>query len=318
MAPGTAPNALQEATPKQKNDDVEAPGSRRNSRQQPAAPAPSASLDQLKSLRDRDEPLKDSKAEKKPVPQPLRPPTIAANENTPQSDGRIVEQPKIWAKSKSSGVAGKTGASGSLQNGTEAQQSQAIQGQTGAVIAGAPEVPASSPVPPPAPPPAAVGQATVPAATSATAAGTSKGTALNRKEANLSLVSGNAIDPTLLPSGMIASHEKSIWRFGEHGAIAHSSDGGKTWEAQQVAVTATLTSGSAPANNICWIAGAAGTLLRTTDGGKQWQLIITPIAGDLGGVLASDGKHATIWDARRQATYQTSNGGKTWEKQPEN
>ncbi len=85
-----------------------------------------------------------------------------------------------------------------------------------------------------------------------------------------------------------------------------------------MAVSATLTSGSAPAKNICWIAGAAGTLLRTTDGGKHWQLIITPIAGDLGGVLASDGKHATIWDARRQATYQTSNGGKTWEKKPEN
>jgi hypothetical protein len=315
VAPGTAPNALQEAAPKQKNDDVEAEGSRRQSRQQPAAPAPSALLDELKSLRDRSEPLKDSKAEKKPVPQPLRAPAIGANANNPPSGGHIAEQSKNLAKTKSSDAAGKTGASGSLQNGTEAQQSQSIQAQTGGVISGAPTAPA---VPPPAPTPAGAQRVTVQAATSETAAETSKGTALNRKEANLSLLSGNAIDPALLPSGMVASHEKSIWRFGEHGAIAHSGDGGKTWESQQVAVSATLTSGSAPAKNTCWIAGAAGTLLRTTDGGKHWQLIITPIAGDLGGVLASDGKHATIWDARRQATYQTSNGGKTWEKKPEN
>jgi photosystem II stability/assembly factor-like uncharacterized protein len=118
----------------------------------------------------------------------------------------------------------------------------------------------------------------------------------------------------MLPSGMVAANGKSIWRFGEHGAIVHSSDGGKAWKSQQVPVAATLTGGSAPAKNICWIAGAAGTLLRTTDGGKHWQVIITPIAGDLGGVLASDGKRATIWDVPRRATYHTSNGGKTWEK----
>ena len=117
---------------------------------------------------------------------------------------------------------------------------------------------------------------------------------------------------------VVASNGKSIWRFGEHGAIAHSNDAGKTWKSQEMPVTANLTSGSAPAKNICWIAGAAGTLLRTTDGGKHWQLIITPIAADLGGVLASDGKHATIWDVPRQATYWTSDGGKTWEKKAEN
>jgi hypothetical protein len=276
-------------------------------------------LDQLKSLRDRGEPPKDSKAGKKPVqpPLPLRAPRIGANANTPQSGGRIfaVEQSKDLAENKSSDSAAKAGVAGSLENGTEAQQSQSIQAQSGGVISGVPVASPSPPMPPS--PPAAAPQVTVQAATSETAAETSKVTALNKKEANLSLVSGNAVDPAL-PSGMVASHEKSIWRFGEHGAIAHSGDGGKTWESQQVAVTATLTSGSAPGRNICWIAGAAGTLLRTTDGGKHWQLIITPIAGDLGGVLAGDGKRATIWDARRQATYQTSNGGKTWQKKPEN
>jgi hypothetical protein len=317
-----APEGSPQVTPKQKNDDVEAEASRRLSRQQPAAPAPSALLDELKSLRERGRPSKDSKAKKKPV-QPLLPrsaPTIEANANTPQSGGRIfaVEQSKDLAKTRSSDAAAKAGVAGSLQKGAEAQQSQSTQAQTGAVTSGAPAVPASPPIPPPAPPPAATQQVTVQAATSETAAGTPEVTALNKKEANLSLVSGNTVEPALAPPDMVASHEKSIWRFGEHGAIAHSNDGGKTWESQEVVVTATLTSGSAPAKNICWIAGAAGTLLRTTDGGKHWQLIITPIAGDLGGVLANDGKHATIWDERRQATYQTSNGGKTWEKKLEN
>jgi photosystem II stability/assembly factor-like uncharacterized protein len=118
----------------------------------------------------------------------------------------------------------------------------------------------------------------------------------------------------LAPSDMTAQNGNSIWRFGEHGAIAHSSDGGKTWKPQVAAVAVTLTSGSAPAKNICWIAGADGTLLRTTDGGKHWQLIITPIAGDLGGVLAGDGKHASVWDVAHRETFQTSNAGKTWEK----
>ena len=139
--------------------------------------------------------------------------------------------------------------------------------------------------------------------------------ARKKKEADLPAMSRNELSILeLAPSGMTAQNGNSIWRFGEHGAIAHSGDGGKTWKPQVAAVAATLISGSAPAKNICWIAGAAGTLLRTTDGGKHWQLIITPIAGDLGGVLASDGKHAHIWDAAHRETFQTSNGGKTWEK----
>src|SRR5260370_41438213 len=97
-----------------------------------------------------------------------------------------------------------------------------------------------------------------------------------KKEANLPLMSRNVIDLALLPSGMVASNGKSIWRFGEHGAIAHSSDSGKTWKSQEVPVTGTLTSGSAPAKNICWIAGVAGTLPRTPHRRKQSPLITPP------------------------------------------
>jgi hypothetical protein len=306
--PQTAP----QATPKQKDDDLAA----RVSRQQTPKPAPGVLLDELESLRGKAEPPKDSKAEKKSAPSmKLATPTIGGNANTAPSGGRIpaVEQSKNLAKTKSGVAADKSDVAGSLQNERDAEQLQSIQAQTGAVATGAPAVPASSP--PPAAPQSASQQITVTAsAPQAATEAVEVTSAPKKKEANLPVMSRNVIDLALLPSGMVASNGKSIWRFGEHGAIAHSSDGGKTWKSQAVPVTGTLTSGSAPAKNICWIAGAAGTLLRTTDGGKHWQLIITPIAGDLGGVLASDGKHANIWDAAHRETFQTSNGGKTWEK----
>jgi anti-sigma factor RsiW len=314
--PQNAPRTPPQSTPKQKDDDLAA----KVSRQQAAGkPAPGVLLDELESLRGKAEPPKDSKAEKKSAP-PMKSgtPMIGGNANTAQSGGRIpaIEQSKNLAKAKSFDAADKSGVAGSPQNEHEAEQRQSLQAQASGAATGAPAVPASSPPPPPAPPPSASPQVTdtetAPLVTTETVEVTS---APKKKEADLPAMSRNVMSILgLAPSGMTAQNGNSIWRFGEHGAIAHSSDGGKTWKPQVTAVAATLISGSAPAKNICWISGAAGTLLRTTDGGKHWQLIITPIAGDLGGVLASDGKHANIWDAAHRETYQTSNGGKTWEK----
>jgi hypothetical protein len=314
--PQNAPRTPPQSTPKQKDDDLAA----KVSRQQAAGkPAPGVLLDELESLRGKAEPPKDLKAEKKSAPpMKLATPMIGGNANTAQSGGRIpaIEQSKNLAKTKSSDAADKSGVAGSLQNERDAEQRQSLQAQASGAATGAPAVPASSPPPPPAPPPSASQQVTVteaaPLVTTETVEVTS---APKKKEPDLPAMSRNVMSILgLAPSGMTAQNGNSIWRFGEHGAIAHSSDGGKTWKPQVAAVAATLISGSAPAKNICWISGAAGTLLRTTDGGKHWQLIITPIAGDLGGVLASDGKHANIWDAAHRETYQTSNGGKTWEK----
>jgi anti-sigma factor RsiW len=307
--PPAASETPPQSTPKQKDDDLAA---KVTGQQAAGKPAPGVLLDELESLRGKAEPPKDSKAEKESAP-PTKPATAITGGN---ANTAAVEQAKNLAKMKSSDAADKSGVASSLQNERDAEQRQSLQAQASGAATAAPAVPASSPPPPPAPPPSAAQQVTVTEADAPVTAETVEVTsAPKKKEADLPAMSRNVMSILgLAPSGMTAQNGNSIWRFGEHGAIAHSSDGGKTWKPQVAAIAATLISGSAPAKNICWIAGAAGTLLRTTDGGKHWQLIITPIAGDLGGVLASDGKHANIWDAAHRESYQTSNGGKTWEK----
>jgi hypothetical protein len=307
--PQKVPQTPPQAMPKQQDDGLA--GSRR---QAASNPAPSVLLDELEGLRGKAEPPKDAKAEKKSAPaMKLATPMIGGNANTAQSGGRIsaVEPSKNLAKGKSFDAADKSDAGAAFENGADAQQSQ-IQLQASGAATAAPAASPSSP----APPASASQQISVPAPAPQAATETVEvSSAHNKKEADLPVLPRNVMSILgLAPSDRTAQNGNSIWRFGEHGAIAHSGDGGKTWKPQAAAVAATLISGSAPAKNICWIAGRAGTLLRTTDGGKHWQLIITPIAGDLGGVLASDGKHANIWDAAHRETYQTSNGGKTWEK----
>ena len=308
-------NALQTPPPAAPKQDHDA----RASKQQTAQQSPGTLLDELKRSRSEAE-SKDAKEEKKSVPpSPVPAPMVGGNANAAQSAGRIsaLEEGRNRAKTKT-GVAGdKAAVAGAIEKERDAEQSQSYQGQASGAATGAPAVSPSSPALPP--PASSSEQVTVTAAAPESSNGTVEVSPLNKTVANLPVLSRNVSDlALLLPRMVVASNGKSIWRFGEHGAIAHSSDGGKTWKSQEMPVTANLTSGSAPAKNICWIAGATGTLLRTTDGGKRWQLIITPIAGDLGGVLASDGKRARIWDLPRQATYQTSDGGKTWQKKPEN
>jgi carboxypeptidase family protein len=104
----------------------------------------------------------------------------------------------------------------------------------------------------------------------------------------------------------------AVWKFGEAGQIFRSTNAGKDWTSAVSGVAVKLLAGSAPSAKICWVAGASGTLLRTTDGGKHWQRIAVPISGDLGGVRASDAKHASIWDAANRLSYETSDGGATW------
>jgi hypothetical protein len=107
-----------------------------------------------------------------------------------------------------------------------------------------------------------------------------------------------------------------FWRPGPAGLLEYSKDGGASWSRQTSGVLVDLLSGSAPSDKICWIVGRAGAVLLTTDGGDHWKAVIPPLAEDLGGVLATDALHATIWNLRNTKSFETADGGVTWKPVP--
>jgi Carboxypeptidase regulatory-like domain len=150
-------------------------------------------------------------------------------------------------------------------------------------------------------------QATVISSQAAEVAETRTAPAIGRNFRNTVLLSPG-LQTVASPDG------KAVWKFGDMGQIFHSMNAGKDWTSEASGVAVKLLAASAPSAKVCWIAGAAGTLLRTTNGGKHWQRIAVPIAGDIGGVHASDDRHASIWDAPNLASYETADGGKTWKQ----
>jgi Photosynthesis system II assembly factor YCF48 len=107
-----------------------------------------------------------------------------------------------------------------------------------------------------------------------------------------------------------------IWRAGRSGLIELSKDGGASWSRQTSGVLADLLTGSAPSDKVCWIVGRVGAILLTTDGGAHWTLISSPLSEDLGGIRATNERHATIWNARNTKNFETSDGGMTWKPVP--
>ena len=107
-----------------------------------------------------------------------------------------------------------------------------------------------------------------------------------------------------------------IWRAGRAGLVEFSRDGGASWSRQTTGVLADLLTGSAPSDKVCWIVGRVGAILLTTDGGAHWTLISSPLSEDLGGIRATDARHATIWTPRNTKSLETSDGGLTWKRVP--
>jgi hypothetical protein len=107
-----------------------------------------------------------------------------------------------------------------------------------------------------------------------------------------------------------------IWRAGRSGLIELSKDGGASWSRQTSGVLADLLTGSAPSDKVCWIVGRVGAIVLTTDRGAHWTLIPSPLSEDLGGIRATDERHATIWNARNTKNFETSDGGLTWKPVP--
>jgi hypothetical protein len=130
-------------------------------------------------------------------------------------------------------------------------------------------------------------------------------------------VNNEVADLTNSATGLILTPDNRVfWKLQSAGTVQLTTDGGKDWKSLETGANEDLTTGFAPSSNVCWIAGRSGTLLLTKDRGSHWSKINTPIAGDLGGVRAFDAKHASIWDAARHTSYETSDGGSTWKQAP--
>jgi photosystem II stability/assembly factor-like uncharacterized protein len=126
---------------------------------------------------------------------------------------------------------------------------------------------------------------------------------------------GESVEVNGADAGLILTPDNKVfWKLQPAGTLQLTTDSGKKWKSLDTGANANLTAGFAPSSRVCWIAGKAGTLLLTTDRGAHWTRINTPITGDLGGVHASDAKHATIWDAANHISYETSDGGATWKQ----
>jgi len=163
--------------------------------------------------------------------------------------------------------------------------------------------------PPPAPPPPSAGAAGV-----QVAGALAENEVITRAEVSKQAMYNKAVSKVGLDIRIAAPGGKKIWSVGPNGQILHSKDSGRTWLPQFSGVAVNLSAGAAPSDQVCWLVGAAGTVLRTTDGGEHWQTLRTPISGDLGGLHASDAKHASIWDAPHRQSYETSDGGATWKQ----
>jgi len=285
---------------------------REESKEYSGAPPTSGLHDEMQNFRKSAQPPDHANADKKaasPTPLAAAPKVWSPKR---QSDDRVSprEAGELSAKSEKSDVPSESAALDSVEVTRRDMQNLKPEPQIVTGAAGG----AGTPAAPPAPSPQPALSRTKAAETQAGAAELVGASRLN-KDADQPASYNNAIlSLAALPSVAATSDGRSIWRFGEHGRIAHSSDSGKTWESQYAALTVTLTSGSAPNRKTCWIAGADGALLRTTDGGKHWQLVTTPTSADLGGVHASDAKHASIWDVPNRLSYETSDGGVTWKQ----
>src|SRR5262249_31956150 len=82
-----------------------------------------------------------------------------------------------------------------------------------------------------------------------------------------------ASGPRILP----VPGTKVLWKIDDDGRVRRTSDLGENWKLQDTGVNATLLSGAATSEAVCWLVGRFGTVLLTTDSGAHWTKLTVPI-----------------------------------------
>jgi hypothetical protein len=104
------------------------------------------------------------------------------------------------------------------------------------------------------------------------------------------------------------------WRVDARGSIERSEDGGRAWFPIRLGAGETLSAGSSPSQNVCWLVGGRGVVLIAVDGVSFVRLPF-PHEVDLTAVTATDGRIATVTasDGRK---FTTTDSGRNWRAIP--
>jgi hypothetical protein len=108
-----------------------------------------------------------------------------------------------------------------------------------------------------------------------------------------------------------AVNQPAHWRIFVGNRVERSRDNGLTWTAIKVdAGLPSITNGSAPSGQICWLVGARGLVLVSADA-TTFTRAAAPAEVDLVSVQAADERSAVVTAADGR-TFTTIDGGKTW------
>jgi len=105
---------------------------------------------------------------------------------------------------------------------------------------------------------------------------------------------------------------KVIWKIEPDGRLRRTANLGDSWQLQNVGVNATLLSGSAPSEKVCWLVGTFGTVLVTTDAGAHWTKRSLPVSSSVDRIIAFDAQHAVASLQSTTITFETFDNGQTW------
>jgi hypothetical protein len=154
-------------------------------------------------------------------------------------------------------------------------------------------------------------------AVTGTAAGAAGGTASGRAGGGGRGGGGGAAGSAArvsAPAGLARAEATNLpahWRIFVGNRVERSRDNGLTWTAIKLdAGLPAITSGVAPAGQICWLVGARGLVLVSTDA-TTFTRLAAPAEVDLVSVQAADERTATVTAADGR-TFTTIDGGRTW------
>jgi hypothetical protein len=131
-------------------------------------------------------------------------------------------------------------------------------------------------------------------------------------EASAMLETSTALIGTTGPRIFPVPGAQIIWKIDEDGRVRRSSDLGATWLLQDTGVNATLLSGAAPSEKVCWLVGTFGTVLLTTDGGAHWTRHTLPVTAPADRITAFDAQHAIVTLRASTVQFETFDAGQTW------